>query len=159
MAQQRLLNLQFQFENNKLSTSIKSYARKAGRLRLSCRAVSLGLPLPLPFSVLFFGRTLGPVYSYLIYARHDQATLVAAAIAIAIGFIMPRQSLLKNGRAMAEPNALRRIISTASPRGESAPPSATPLNCLYCCTYLCWQQGITSRRGEGWPQFSYFLIC
>lgn len=86
--QQRALNLQFQFENNKLSTSIKSYARKAGYglvATLSSRlSLSRSLSMSRRLTVLgFFGRQTGPVYSYLIYARHDQATPVGTATASA----------------------------------------------------------------------------
>jgi len=64
------LNLQFQFENNKLSTSIKSCARKARlgstrpRLGLFCYVLS-----PCQGSQVCV--VLLAAYCYLIYARHD----------------------------------------------------------------------------------------
>lgn len=99
--QQRALNLQFQFENNKLSTSIKSYARKAGYglvVSLS-RSRSLSPPLAVSLSLLFLDDKRGPFT--VTWFMHDMTRPSENGDGIGIGFIMPRQSLQKR-RAMAK---------------------------------------------------------
>lgn len=111
--QQRALNLQFQFENNKLSTSIKSYARKAGYglvVSLS-RSRSLSPSLAVSLSLLFLDDKRAPFT--VTWFMHDMTRLAqwerqrqrhrhrlhyAKAIA---------SKKASNGQA----NALRRIIS------------------------------------------------
>lgn len=150
--QQRALNLQFQFENNKLSTSIKSYARKAGYGLVVSLSRLLSLPLS-PSHLLFLDDKRAPFT--VTWFMHDMTRLAqwerqrhrlhyAKAIA---------SKKASNGQA----NALRRIISR---RGrEKSSFAFTPL-LLYIFMLATRNYGPKGGREAGvWPQFPYFLIC
>lgn len=146
--QQRALNLQFQFENNKLSTSIKSYARKAGYglvVSLS-RSRSLSPSLAVSLSLLFLDDKRAPFT--VTWFMHDMTRLAQWERRRHRHRLHYAKAIASKKASNGQANALRRIISR---RGrEKSSFAFTPL-LLYI--FMLATRNYGPKRGENGHSF------